>query len=103
MRGALEEPRRRARIAAAYCLFAATTLPFLIYVLPRRMASLHPGAEGNPAFSEMDIAPQMRIVLYASLIGFQLLFYWIYVQRVRVRVLEERRRDREEAQLVGAL
>ncbi|MEL7362104.1 MAG: cytochrome C assembly protein [Bacteroidota bacterium] len=103
LRGALEEPRRRARIAAAYCLFAATTLPFLIYVLPRRMASLHPGAEGNPAFSEMDIAPQMRIVLYSSLIGFQLLFYWIYVQRVRTRVLEERRRDREEAQLVGAL
>ncbi|MEM9996811.1 MAG: cytochrome C assembly protein [Bacteroidota bacterium] len=103
LRGAMEEPRRRARIAAAYCLFSATTLPFLIYVLPRRMAGLHPGAGGNAAFSDLDVAPQMRWVLYAALLGFQLLFYWIYLQRVRMRVLEERVRDREEAQLVGAL
>lgn len=88
LRSAVDEPRLRARLAAAYALFATTTMPFLTYVLPRRMASLHPGAEGNPAFSQMDIAPEMRWVFYACAIGFLVLGWWIYRLRVRVRVAE---------------
>ena len=88
LRSALDEPRRRARLAAVYALFATVTLPFLTYVLPRRMASLHPGAEGNPAFSEMDIAPEMRWVFYAAVLGFFLLFGWVYTARVRMRRAE---------------
>ena len=90
LRGALEDERLQARLAAVYALFALTTMPFLLYVLPRRMASLHPGAEGNPAFSEMDIAPEMRWVFYAAIIGFFLLFRWVYTLRVRMRVAELR-------------
>src|SRR5690606_39818088 len=67
---------------------ATLTLPFLTYVLPRRMESLHPGAEGNPAFSEMDIAPEMRWVFYAAVVGFFLLFGWVYTARVRMRRAE---------------
>ena len=93
LRSALDDERRRGRIAAVYCLFATTALPFLLYVLPRRMQSLHPGAEGNVAFSELGIAPQMRMVLYAALLGFCLLFYWVYSVRVRLK-LAERRLDR---------
>lgn len=88
LRGQIERPRQRARLSAVYALFATATLPFLTYVLPRRMASLHPGAEGNPAFSEMDLAPQMRWVFYAAAVGFLLLGWWVYTQRVRARVAE---------------
>jgi heme exporter protein C len=88
LRGALDDERRRGRLAAVYALFATVTLPFLTYVLPRRMASLHPGAEGNPAFSEMDIAPEMRWVFYAAVVGFFLLFGWVYTARVRMRRAE---------------
>ncbi len=90
LRGALEEERLRARLAAAYALFATATMPFLTYVLPRRMESLHPGAEGNPAFSQMDIAPEMRWIFYASAIGFLMIGWWIYSLRVRVRAAELR-------------
>ena len=90
LRGSVDEPRRRARLAAAYALFATATMPFLTYVLPRRMQSLHPGAEGNPAFSQMDIAPQMRWVFYAASAGFLMLAWWMYTQRVRSRVAEMR-------------
>jgi heme exporter protein C len=96
LRGALDEERRRGRLAAVYALFATVTLPFLTYVLPRRMESLHPGAEGNPAFSEMDIAPEMRWVFYSAVIGFFLLYGWIYTARVRMRraeLLAEARRE----------
>ena len=86
LRGSLADDRQRGRLSAVYALFATATMPFLTYVLPRREASLHPGAEGNPAFSEMDIAPEMRWVFYASAIGFLLLAAWIYRLRVRTRV-----------------
>ena len=65
-------------------------MPYLTYVLPRQMRSLHPGAKGNPAFSEMDIAPQMRWVFYASATGFLLLAWWIYTIRVRAKVADIR-------------
>ena len=97
LRGALDDERRRARLAAVYALFATATMPFLMYVLPRRMASLHPGAEGNPAFSDMDIAPEMRWVFYAAVIGFMLLFGWIYTLRVRLRVAELRLAERHDS------
>jgi heme exporter protein C len=90
LRGSVDDERRRARLGAAYALFATATMPFLTYVLPRRLASLHPGAEGNPAFSQMDIAPQMRWIFYASSAGFLMLAWWLYTQRVRSRVADLR-------------
>jgi len=87
LRSSIPESRRRAKIAAAYNLFAVVTLPFLLFVLPRQMKSLHPGAEGNPAFDDIT-APEMRLVFYPALIGFIGLFWWIYTQRVRMRMLE---------------
>ena len=53
LRSALDEPGKRAKISAVFNLFAMTALPFLLYVIPRQMESLHPGAEGNPAFSQI--------------------------------------------------
>lgn len=89
LRSSLDEPRKRARIAAVYNLFAFTTMPFLLYVLPRQMESLHPGAEGNPAFSEIT-HPTMRLVFYPAVIGFIGLFWILYTQRVRVESLRAR-------------
>ena len=83
LRGALENPRKRARIAAVYNIFAFVTVPFLLYVLPRQLESLHPGAEGNPAFSEIT-DPLMRIVFYPAVIGFIGFGWLLYTQRVRL-------------------
>ncbi len=90
LRSSIDEPRRRGRIAAVYNLFAVVTAPFLLYVLPRQMQSLHPGGEGSPAFSQTDLAPIMRVVFYPAVIGFIALFWWIYTQRVRLRLAERR-------------
>ena len=96
LRDGIEVPEKRGRIAAVYNLFAFVTMPFLLYILPRQMASLHPGAEGNPAFSEIT-APIMRLVLYPAFIGFIGLFWVLYTQRVRLALL--RRRARPEPTL----
>ncbi len=88
LRNSFDEPTRRARVSAVYNLFAAATVPFLLYVLPRQMESLHPGAEGNPAFDEIT-DPAMRLIFYPAIIGTISLFWWIYSQRVRIAVIEE--------------
>ena len=89
LRSALDDPDQRAKIAAVYNLFAAATIPFLLYVIPRQMDSLHPGAEGNPAFSEIT-DPIMRMVFYPAIIGFIGLFWVIYTQRVRTAWIKYR-------------
>lgn len=89
LRSSFDEPRRRARIAAVYNLFAASTIPFLLFVIPRQMDSLHPGAEGNPAFDEITDF-RMRFVFYPAIVGFIALFWWIYTQRVRLAALQRR-------------
>ena len=88
LRSTIDDREKRGRIAAVYNLIAATTVPFLLYVLPRRMESLHPGADGNPAFSEIT-APIMRLVFYPAVIGFIAVAWLLYRQRVRASILEE--------------
>jgi len=98
LRSAVEDHEKRARIAAVYNLFAAVTVPFLLYVLPRQMESLHPGAEGNPAFSDIT-HPIMRLVFYPAVIGFIGLFWVLYTQRVRLAYLYLRSDDLHESNL----
>jgi len=83
LRSALDDPRKRARIAAVYNLFAFATVPFLLYVLPRQLESLHPGSEGNPAFSDIT-DPIMRVVFYPAVLGFIGVGWLLYTQRVRL-------------------
>ncbi len=93
LRSSMDDPVKRARISAVFNLFAFTTVPFLLYVLPRQMESLHPGADGNPAFSEIT-HPIMRLVFYPAVIGFIGLFWVLYTQRVRASFVAQRLRHR---------
>ncbi len=92
LRNSFDEPARRARVSAVYNLFAASTVPFLLYVLPRQLESLHPGGEGNPAFDEVT-DPAMRLIFYPAVIGMISIFWWIYSQRVRIALVEEELED----------
>lgn len=85
LRTAFNDPDKRAKISAIYNIFGVTTLPFLLYIIPRQLPSLHPGAEGNPAFSEIT-APELRYIFYPAIIGFIGLAFWIkdIVQRYKI-------------------
>ncbi|MDI6401110.1 cytochrome c biogenesis protein CcsA [Balneolaceae bacterium ANBcel3] len=82
LRSAFDDPVKRAKAAAVYNVFAATTLPFLIYIIPRQLPSLHPGADGSPAFSDMT-AIELRLVFYPAAIGFIALAAWLIQLRTR--------------------
>ena len=66
LRSALDEPERRRRLSAAYNLFAAVTMPFLLFVAPRvAESSLHP----NCAFIQGSQCDGITLQLNGARIG----------------------------------
>lgn len=76
LRSAFVDEEKKAKISAVYNIFGVTTIPFLLYIIPRQLPSLHPGAEGNPAFSEIT-APELRLIFYPAVIGFIGIAIWL--------------------------
>ncbi|MGH7731061.1 MAG: cytochrome c biogenesis protein [Candidatus Eiseniibacteriota bacterium] len=89
LRSAIEQPERRARLAAIYSAAAFVSVPFLVFVVPRIYFSLHPDPIINPR-GKVDMDPRIRIAFYAMLAGFTGLFLWMQSLRVRVARLEQR-------------
>jgi heme exporter protein C len=85
LRSATPEPARRARLSAVYGLFAAAITPLLIFVVPRLFFTLHPDPIVNTS-GKLEMHPRMFQVFMASLVGFTVLFFWVYALDVRVRL-----------------
>ncbi len=98
LREAVPDEERRASLSAAYAILAFVTMPFLVFVVPRIYWSLHPdtiiGATGK---LKMQMDPRMLQTLFASLVGFTGLFFWLYTLDVRLARVRLARQAREEA------
>ena len=92
LRSALDTEEKRATLSAAYSVVAGLTVPFFIFVLPRIVSGLHPGASGDVDGSgpvvEFKMAPNMLLFFFMGLAGFNLLYVWILSLRVRAMRLE---------------
>jgi heme exporter protein C len=91
LRQSIADLDRRARITAAYNIFALIAIIPLIYVLPRMVDSLHPGSGGNPAFGSDDLDNSMRMVFYPAIIGLTLLGVWMASLVLRILKLEDQK------------
>ncbi|UCC43844.1 MAG: cytochrome c biogenesis protein CcsA [Candidatus Zixiibacteriota bacterium] len=91
LRGALEAEERRATLAAVYSIFAFLTVPFLIFVLPRLQASLHPTDAIVDANLEFTMGPEVKLVFFSSLVLFTAVFLWMYFLCIRVQTLLRKR------------
>jgi heme exporter protein C len=89
LRSAIEQPERRARLAAVYSAIAFVSVPFLMFVVPRIYFTLHPDPIIN-ASGKIDMDPRIRVAFFAMLLGFTGLFFWLQSLRVRVARLEHR-------------
>jgi heme exporter protein C len=91
LRGAIEDPERRATLSAAYALVAFVTVPFLMFAVPRMYASLHPDTVIN-ARGRIEMSGDIKAVFFASNLAFLLLFLWLYsLDRKVSRMLREAR------------
>ena len=98
LRSAVEAEEKRATLSSAYSIIAAVTVPFFIFIMPRIMTGLHPGAKGDPDGAgpvvEFKMSPNMRVIFFSSLIAFTLLFYWMFTLRVRTAQVEAHNHQR---------
>ena len=100
LRSALETEEKRATLSAVYSMIAGITVPFFIFVMPRIMSGLHPGAKGDSEGSgpvvQMKMSPNMLVIFLLGLLGFTLLFIWLLNVRVRLARLEYERSTHHE-------
>lgn len=91
LRGSFTDIDKRARISAVYNIFAFAMLFPSIWIIPRLVGSLHPGApgsdSGNPALNFNDIDGRLRMVFYPAVIGWTLLGVWITTIKIRLELL----------------
>lgn len=94
LRGSFTDIDKRARVSAVYNIFAFAMLFPSIWIIPRLVGSLHPGApgsdSGNPALSFNDIDSRLRIVFYPAIIGWSLLGVWIATLKIRLQLLKDK-------------
>jgi heme exporter protein C len=86
LRSAVPDPEKRRVFAAVYAILAFVTVPFLVFVVPRITASLHPENTMNPANPGMD--PKTLKVFLGSLLAYTGLFIWMLRLKIRVLRLE---------------
>ncbi len=90
LRSAIEVETKRARLSAVYAIFAFITVPFLVFIIPRMMLSLHPSdtvisSSGSPLGTSYAAA-----IFFSSLIAFTGLFFWINNLALRICIVERR-------------
>lgn len=87
LRNSVEDPAKKARLAAVYNIFAFVMMIVFIGILPRMTDSLHPGNGGNPGFNQYDLNSDMRPIFYAAVLGWILIGTWISSLRIRYKSL----------------
>jgi heme exporter protein C len=97
LRASLENEEQRARLSAVYNIFAFAAMVPLIFIIPRLTSSMHPGSGGNPGFNAYDLDSRMRLVFYPAVIAWFLVGLWVTSLRVRVRNIQEKLTDLENA------
>lgn len=94
LRGSFTDMDKRARVSAVYNIFAFAMLFPSIWIIPRLVGSLHPGAPGgeggNPALNFNDIDSRLRMVFYPAIIGWTLLGVWITTLKIRLELLRDK-------------
>ena len=89
LRAAIDDPERGARIGAAYALFEAVLMPFLVFVVPRVTESLHPQTVINREGRILMDTPT-KTIFFAGLLGFTAIFLWLLELETRLAVLRRR-------------
>lgn len=100
LRSAIDEEERRATLSSVYSIVAGVTVPFFIFVMPRLMSGLHPGslgdAQGKGPVLEFKMASNMLIIFLSSLLGFTVLYFWMYSLKIRSLRIEHQLQQQSE-------
>jgi heme exporter protein C len=87
LRSAVPDPARRRRLAAVYSIFAFVTVPFLVFIVPRIMETLHPSPIIKTGQDSGVMNARMRQVFFLFMAAFTGCYLWMLSLRVRVERL----------------
>lgn len=98
LRSAIEEDERRGKLSAVYAILAFVTVPFLIFVVPRVIATLHPE---NPVFEtspDKKMSPSIRLIFFSSIFAFSMLYWWMLSQKIAIEKISCKLKSLKETQ-----
>ncbi|MCS6808806.1 MAG: cytochrome c biogenesis protein CcsA [Bacteroidota bacterium] len=90
LRQAIDTTERRARISAAYVVFAIVPAIFLMFIMPRMMEGLHPGSANDAnvgpilSTSSDDLNLIKQAIFSLAFGGFTMLFFWMLSLHIRI-------------------
>lgn len=89
LRGSIADAEVRRRLAAAFAVLGLVMAPFLFFVAPRVAGfTLHPEPVINTE-GKMEMSGPIALVLFASSLGFTVLFFWLHNLQRRILALAE--------------
>lgn len=88
LRASLNDADKRAKVSAAYNIFAFVAMIPLLFIIPRMTDGLHPGNGGNPALGGEDLDSTLRLIFYPAIIAYTLLGIWMSSLLFRIRNIE---------------
>lgn len=93
LRSSIGNEVSRARLSSVYLIFAFIAVPFLVFVLPRISAGLHPGSLGDgsgPVLSQGEgmLDSMMLFAFGLSMTAFTLLYFMMLNLLTRLRKME---------------
>lgn len=95
LRNAIDEEGKRAALSAVYAIFAFITVPFLVFVVPRIMPSLHPEDSIVGENLQFTMGPIVGSIFSVSLALFTALFLWMFNLALRIKRIERARIEEE--------
>jgi heme exporter protein C len=93
LRGAVEIEEKRASLTAVYSIFAFVTVPFLIFVVPRVLPSLHPEDSIIDSNMKFTIRGTVALLFFSSLALFSVIYVWMFNLARRVQKLTRAREE----------
>jgi len=96
LRDGIEREDVRGRSSAVYSIIAFVTVPFLVFVMPRITAGLHPGSQGDnmggPILNTQRgmLDSQLLFAYGLSMLGFTLIYFWMLNLTIRTNLLKKK-------------
>jgi heme exporter protein C len=88
LRSAIENEEKKAKLSSVYSIISFITVPFFIFVMPRIVYSNHPKDTVINSQGKINMDTTYLLIFISSLIGFTLLFFWIYNIKTRFEILK---------------
>lgn len=83
LRQSITNEAQKAKLSAVYSVFAGSTVPFLIFIVPRITGGLHPGSATDPnspllTQNKSMMNTELLIAFSITLFAFTILYFFLY-------------------------